>query len=313
MNYWASRGVQGFRLDHTTDADSGMAPNEWRYLVRKVNYYDWVRKGKPSDQHNPIYMAEEFSDQQGMAKVVDAMTDGYIGDMRGGDPKDAAHVQTVLDNGKRFPDRLLVMRALEDHDEHRLFDGTGFDAWTGAGFWGIGLTTRSLPALLMGQEFGERNQLSFRRSDFLRSRFYGNPNHFAQGQDLVTLYGQMIQNRLDPKNHALESGSYAYLPLKNNQPNDPRIFAMMKWWGSDVAFVFHNLWNVGTVEQAFYVPPDVAGQAGIQGGTRYRLVNMLSGAQTGDCLSGDDLKNTVYVKMDGTERLQWLRLELCPT
>lgn len=311
LNYWTSRGVQGFRLDHTTDGDSGMSPNEWRYLMRKVDHYDWVRKGKPQDHHKPLYLAEEFGDQMGMNKVADAMTEGYIGDMRGGAEKNTAHVQRVLDNGKRFNDRTLVLRALETHDEQRLYENSGFNAWTGAGFWGIGATTRAVPMVLMGQEFGERNQLSFRRSEYLRSRFYGTPNHLAQGGDLVNFYGSMIKSRLDGKNHALLSGSQLYLPLKNNEPNDPRLFAMMKWWGNDVAFVFHNLWEQGVVEQAFYIPPDVANQVGIQGGNQYKLVNILSGQQVGPCHSGDDLKTNLYVKMEGGERLLWLRLELC--
>eukprot|EP01098_Paradermamoeba_levis_P015929 TRINITY_DN8360_c0_g1_i1.p1 TRINITY_DN8360_c0_g1~~TRINITY_DN8360_c0_g1_i1.p1 ORF type:complete len:270 (-),score=85.64 TRINITY_DN8360_c0_g1_i1:172-981(-) len=29
MNYWVSRGISGFRLDHTTDPNSGMSADEW--------------------------------------------------------------------------------------------------------------------------------------------------------------------------------------------------------------------------------------------------------------------------------------------
>lgn len=121
----------------------------------------------------------------------------------------------------------------------------------------------------------------------------------------------MIKGRFAAENEALLGDSYAYLPLKNNEPNDPRIFAMIKWSGTNVVFVFNNLWGVGTVEQTFYIPPDIADQAAIQGGHQYRLVNILSGQQEGTCLSGDALKITVYVKMDAVERVQWLRLELC--
>lgn len=311
LNYWVSRGVQGFRLDHATDGDSGMAPNEWRYILRKVNHYDWLRKGKPANHRKPIYMAEEFHDQMGMNQVVDAMTEGYVFNIRQGTVKDARHVQQAIDNHHRFNGRTLVMRALETHDEHRLYEGTGFEEWTGAGFWGAGTTTWSMPMLLMGQEFGERYGLSFRRSDFLRSRFKGHPNHFDKGQDLVNFYGAMIKSRFDPKNRALLSDSYRYLPLKNNEPYDPRLFAVMKWWGTEVVFAFHNLWEQGAVEQAFYIPPDVAATAGIQGSNRYKLVNVMSGQQAGACRTGDELKTDFYVKLEGTERLQWLRLELC--
>jgi hypothetical protein len=205
----------------------------------------------------------------------------------------------------------MVMRALETHDEPRLFDHTGFDEWTGAGFWGVGATAWGVPMMLMGQEFGEKYGLSFRRSDLLRSRFYDTPNHFAKGNELIKFYGDMIKSRHDGRNHALLSNSYKFLPLRNNEPNDPRLFAMMKWWDHDVSFVFHNLWPVGTVEQAFYIPPDVADQTGIQGGNRYKLVNILDGRQVGDCRTGDELKTNFYVKLESHERLQWLRLELC--
>lgn len=311
MNYWVSRGVQGFRLDHTTDHDSGMAPNEWRYLIRKVNHYDWLRKGKPNNHRKPIYMAEEFHDQGGMKHVVDAMTEGYVGDMRGGNPKDTAHVQRVLDNAKRFEGQALVLRTFETHDEHRLYDNTGFNEWTGAGFWGIGLTTWSMPMLLMGQEFGERWQLSFRRSDYLRARFQGAPGFTNHAYDLIDFYGKMIRARFDVKNRALAADAYVYLPLKNNQPNDPRLFAIMKWWGHEVVFGFHNLWQQGVVEQAFYIPPDVANAAAINGDLKYKLVNVLSGQQAGDCRTGHELKTNLYVKLEDHERLQWLRLETC--
>lgn len=312
LNYWVSRGVQGFRLDHATDGDSGMAPNEWRYILRKVNHYDWLRKGKPADHHKPIYMAEEFGDQMGMNQVVDLMTEGYVFNIRQSAEKNTAFVQQALDSGNRFEGHTMVMRALETHDEPRLLTGTGFDEWTGAGFWSLGAETWSVPMLLMGQEFGEKYGLSFRRSDLLRSRFYDNPNHFDKGQDLVNFYGSMIKARFDGKNHALLSTSSKYLPLKNNDANDPRLFAIMKWWGNDVIFAFNNLWEQGTVEQAFYIPPDIADSVGIRGDLKYRLVNILSNAQVGECRTGDELKTDFYVKLETTERLQWLRLELCP-
>jgi hypothetical protein len=89
--------VDGFRLDHTTDADSGIFADEWDYIISKVDYY-------------------------------------------------ACHVERAVANGDRFGGHTYVMTALETHDELRLLQGTGFNLWTGAGFWGIGATTWSTRA-----------------------------------------------------------------------------------------------------------------------------------------------------------------------
>jgi hypothetical protein len=103
-----------------------------------------------------VYLAEEFHEQMEMNKVLDVMTEGYVGDMtgRGGRTKNASSVERVLGNMFRFNDRASVMTGLETHDEKRLTDDTGFNVWTGAGFWGIGAATRSTPMILIGQEFG---------------------------------------------------------------------------------------------------------------------------------------------------------------
>jgi hypothetical protein len=316
LNYWASRGVDGFRLDHTTDPDSGMGPNEWKYLIGKVNYYDWVRKGRPSNPERPIFLAEEFGDQMGMNHVVDVMTDGYVGDIRGGSgaTKDASFVERAIDNGNRFGGHAYVLRALETHDEPRLFENTGFDIWTGAGFWGIGATTRGTPMLLMGQEFGERWGLGFRRSALLPSRFYGSPNHIDQGWDLVGFYHEMITARLDPRNRALLADRYAYLRTRDSGRADPRLFAEVKWSeDGNVVFAFHNLWytSEASVEQSYFIPPDLAAQLSIEDWRHYHLVDAISGFVMTPCQSGADLKWNLYVKLAREERLQWLRLETC--
>ena len=50
------------------------------------------------------------------------------------------------------------MTALETHDEKRLTDGTGFDIWTGAGFWAIGA---SLWVLNLSVSFVVTNAVTF--------------------------------------------------------------------------------------------------------------------------------------------------------
>lgn len=306
MNYWVSRGVDGFRLDHMTEYANGLAPNEWKYITQKVNYYA-ARRG----QARPIYLAEEFHDQQGAAAVVDIMTEGYVGDMAGrnGQIKDTGHVERVLDNMNRFDGKAYVMTALETHDEHRLTEGTGFTMWTGAGFWGIGATTWSTPMIVMGQEFGESWGLGFRRSDYLRARFVGTPNYRDQGDALVDYYGAMTRARAT--NRALYSSNKAYLRTRDGHRADPRIFAEVKWSGDgDVVFAFHNLWEQD-VAQSYYIDGGLADALWIRDERSYRLVDVFSGQQQGGCRSGADLKWDLYVAMDRATRAQWLRLEVC--
>ena len=276
MNYWTSRGVDAFRLDHTTDYNSGLGPNEWKYIFTKNDYYA-AKRGQP----NPVYLAEEFSDEMGMSKVADVMTEGYVGDMcgRNGVTKDAARVNYVVSNMDRFQGHTYVMTALETHDEERLLDGTGFDIWTGAGFWGIGAATRSTPMMLMGQESGEPDQLGFRRSDYLRSRFVGTSEYSAEGATLAAYYKTFITSRLANENRALVAPHYSFLMTKDGNDVDSRIFAMAKWSDDgNVVFVFHNLWEVD-VAQDYYIDDDIAGQMSLSDSLQYRLVDAISGQE----------------------------------
>jgi hypothetical protein len=308
MNYWTSRGVDAFRLDHTTDPDNGLGSNEWTYITNKVDYYASLR-----GQARPVYMAEEFHEQMEMNKVVDAMTEGYVGDMngRGGKTKNTSMVEGVLRSMERFNGRTFTMTALETHDEHRLVDGTGFNMWTGAGFWGIGATTRSMPMIVMGQEFGESWGIGFRRSDFLRARFEGTGNYQPSGEALTDFYRKMNVARLAPENRALLAPNNYFLRSRWTNAADQRIFAQVKWSNdANVIFVFHNLWEQN-VENAYYLPPGLANALQIRDGFQYRLRDVLSGNQMGPCRSGAELKWELYVKMDAGTRLQWARLEVC--
>ena len=308
LNYWTARGVDAFRLDHTTDAVGGMAPNEWRYILSKVVYYA-NRRG----QARPVFLAEEFHDQQGMSEVVDVLTEGYVRDMCGRDgvKKDASHVEWVVSNMDRFNGRAYVMAALETHDEDRLTDETGFDPFTGAGFWGIGATTSSTPMILMGQEIGEPWGLGFRRSDLLRSRFEGTPNAFAQADGLLALYRAMATERLEHDNRALLAPNRATLRARDSGKADARIFAQVKWSDDgNVVFVFHNLWRQA-VAQSYFIPEDLGGELSIDEERSYRLVDVFSEQQLGPCRTGADLKWSLPVEMDAETRMQWLRLETC--
>ncbi len=86
---------------------------------------------------------------------------------------------------------------------------------------------------------------------------------------------------------------------------------MVKWSGDgSVVFVLHNLWEQN-VAQSYYIPQDLADQLWLRSNRSYRLVDILSGEQKGQCHSGADLAWDFYVEMDASTRAQWLRLELC--
>jgi len=211
----------------------------------------------------------------------------------------------------RFDGHAFTMTALETHDEHRLLEGTGFNVWTGAGFWGVGASTRSTPMILMGQELGESSGLGFRKSDFLRSRFVGSSSFNGAGDALVGFYNALITTRLRNENRALLAPNHYYLRSRWNQQTDPRIFAQAKWSDdANVVFVFHNLWEQN-VAQSYFIPPDLAGKLHMDDGRSYKLVDALSGQQKGGCRAGWEMKGDLYVPMDAATRAQWLRLESC--
>jgi hypothetical protein len=146
----------------------------------------------------------------------------------------------------------------------------------------------------------------------LRSRFEGTSQYTADGDRLVDYYRAMIGARLADENRALFSSTYAFLRARDTGRADPRIFAMVKWSGDgNVMFVFHNLWEQ-TVSQSYFIPEDLGRTLNIQDGREYRLVDVLSGQDQGECRSGADLKWDLYVALGSQTRFQWLRLELCP-
>jgi hypothetical protein len=258
-------------------------------------------------------MAEEFHDQHGMDRVVDFMTEGYVFGInaRGGGNKNTPLVENVLRGMERFPNNSFTMTALETHDESRLMEGTGFNHWTGAGFWGIGATTRSTPMILMGQEFGEKWGLGFKRSDFIRSRFEGSNNWFPDGEKLRSYYHRLITGRLAKENRALVSPNYHFLRTKNNANVDDRIFAQVKWSDDlNVVFVFHNLWEQDA-NQTFFIPPAVGDAIAMKDDIKYQMVDIISDKVMGGCRLGKDIKWEFPVLLDRGTRAQWLRLETC--
>lgn len=315
MNYWVSQGVQGFRLDHTSDGDSGIGANFWRYVIAKVNHYDWVRKGRPQSHERPIYLAEEFNHQGPMTGVVDVMIDGFVGDIRGGLVKGSAHVRQKLDADSRFQGKNYVARGLETHDEHRLYHDTGFDPWNGAGFWSAAAASRGMPLLVMGQEIGAHQQLAFRKSTFLASRFVGAGDDFFPQDKLLDLYAGWSAARSDYKNRALAGDNRFYLKSTSGT-YDERIHAQVKWSDDrdqNVVFSFVNLWEKADLSQAYVIPQDIAGKFSLRDDLNYCLIDAVRGGRVGDRRSGYELRTNFYVKLGGGEdnRVQWLRLERC--
>jgi hypothetical protein len=167
LNFWTAQGISGFRLDHATDTANGFSPEVWRYLIAKTRFYAERRGQQP-----PIFLAEEFSDPQGMASVADLLTEGYLFDATArGRSSDGNSVAATLAKTARFGGQARVLTHLENHDELRLTDGTGLDFETGRIRWAAGLATWSTPMLLAGQEWGESERLQFRRSSLLPGRF----------------------------------------------------------------------------------------------------------------------------------------------
>lgn len=308
MNYFVSLGVDGFRMDHSTDSINGFGPNEWRYQRGKVEFY-----AKKRGRTEPlVWLAEEFHDQGGMTPIVEVMTEGFQNCLRAGSiNKDARHVQNCIGNNDRFGGEVLVLSGMENHDEPRSNNQpvTGWNMWTAAGFWATSATSYGVPTILMGEEFGESWQLGFSRSDLLRSRFVGHPNYNPQGDALIQYYTQLVKAR--HQNAPLYDNSHYFMKPNNGQMIDPRIFAIMKWSGTSVVFCFHNLYEVD-VAQAYYIPPEIARQAAIQDNYNYRLFDLISNQYVGSCIRGADLKFAFYVAMPKGTRAQWLRLELCP-
>ena len=314
MNYWSSRGVDGFRLDHTTEPSSGLGFNEWRYITSKVDYYAHKRGQPPL-----MYLAEEFHDQKNMQTVVDAMIEGYFWDIKGhkAPHKDASWAEWVLSNMHRFGDNALVVTEVESHDDGRVTNGSGYSVQVGAGMWGMGATTRSLPMLLMGQEFGETSALAFRKSDFMSSRFPSTDTYNHAADDLIDYYHSMITARLDPKNRALRGKYTEYLRIRGSSLSDPRIYAAIRWTADvdengdpSVVLVFHNL-VTDAVEATYWLNPEVTKKIKLDPALTYKFVDATTSATSDACRLGSDIASNVHISMAADQRSRWLRIERC--
>ena len=307
MNYWVSQGVDGFRLDHATDDFGGMSGEEWRYLIEKVSWYAEQR-----GQQRPVFLAEEFHRQQEMSPVVDAMTEGFLFDMNGrnGSIKNAGYVERVLENANRFSFNTYIKAGLENHDELRLVDGTGFSPWTGMGFWALGAASWTMPMMLMGQEFGESQRLAFKRSAYLPGRFVGTSSYREDGDQLIAAYRQFIDARLEPENAALLQTGRRFLRTHTGGQADTLV-AFVRW-GDDATpmLVVHNLWESESSAR-FVVPPDLAAGIGMTACDEWRAVDTFTGAVLVPCMAGTEWTRSVPIRMPWNRRAAWARMEMC--
>ena len=304
VNYWASRGVDGFRLDHATDWLSGMSAQEWRYITEKVEYYAALR-GDPA----PVWLAEEFHSQDAMSEVADILTEGYLfGITSRAGPMGVADVHRTLDSVYRFASGAHVLTHLENHDELRLSDGTPWDVWTGAGVWALGASARSVPMLLVGQEWGEPRRLEFRRPHVLLGRFDGTVSS-QEAQDLTQFYREHIALRAQLT--ALRSaGRRTLLSYDGLGPGDLAV-ATLRWAGDgEVVLTVNNLWPLD-VSGDWVIPPDLRAGLGIEPCEEVRFRNARTDSVIVPCTEAALLADGFRFWLPSNDRVRWAVMERC--
>jgi len=307
LNYWVSRGVGGFRLDHATDPYSGLSAEDWSYILEKVSFYAELRS-----QPRPLILSEEFHNQASMIPYSDAMTEGFLFDLAGRDGriKDGPYVERVLDGAHRFGFETMVMGALENHDELRLVEGTGFDVWTGWGFWSIAAHAWTMPMLLMGQEFGQPYRLDFKRSHLLHGRFEGTDAYREDGDALVDAYRTVIARRNATYGRALRGTGRRFLRSPRGDRPEGGV-AMIRWGEEGVPLlVVHNLWASPLIQE-LVLPADIAGGLGMRACGVYRLVDVDTHASIVPCQTAHQWMRGFVVRMGAGDRMLIGRMESC--
>lgn len=287
LNFWTAQGISGFRLDHATETANGLSPEVWRYLIAKTRFYAERRGQQP-----PIFLAEEFANPDGMAEVADLLTEGYLfGATARGGGLDGNALGAVLARTARFSGRVRVLTHLENHDELRLTDGTGLTFETGRARWSAGLSVWSAPMLLVGQEWGESERLHFRKSSLLPGRF--DPERMAGWQQRVASYRDLILHWRSEEGQLLRARPMRAIPAMTAS----QLLLLAKWNGQgEGLLVLHNL-TTSTAAGQFSLPPDVAGQLGLDSCARYRLVTTSRDRELLSCRSASDLVGGVTLLM----------------
>lgn len=308
LNYWSSRGVAGYRLDHATDEQSGIDAETWRYVLAKLDFYAALRGQEPA-----LVLGEEFFRPQTLVGVADMLTEGYLFDMAGrnGVNKTPAYVEQVLAKTERFGFGATVMAALENHDELRLVEGTGFTPETGASFWALGVSSFATPMLLVGQELGQPTRLEFKRSHLLSARFEGGAVHRGPDTSLTDFYRTIIAFRSGDQGAALRGLGRRMLRRPDGEPLE-QIVAMLRWDDQgQVLLAAHNLW-LNSAAATVAIPVDLA--AGVLGGdpcARLRLVDRLSGREVASCRDAAAFTAGFPILMSAETAVVWASFEPC--
>ncbi|MFT4704383.1 MAG: hypothetical protein ACI81R_002088 [Bradymonadia bacterium] len=302
MNYWVSRGVRGFRLDHATDGVSGLSPETWRYILAKTNHYAALRGQEP-----PLILAEEFHDPYGMADVADMLTEGYLfGMLSRGGFRDVGQARSVVSRTSQYGYRANVMTSLETHDELRLTQESGLSPETGLAWWSIGAAVWSTPMILAGQEYGERERLSFRRSHFMPGRF---SEDWGDAEErLIDGYAEAIRLRTSQAGEALRSPGQRWLI---SSPPASVSLGQLKWTvAGDVWIVTHAL-DGGDQVVSWQIPGEVVAGLGLDTCGSVRFVDVLTGGTVASCRSLEEWRTGVRVRTPGWPGWQAARLERC--
>jgi len=301
LNYWTAQGFSGFRLDHATESANGLSSEVWRYLIAKTRFYAERRGQRP-----PIFLAEEFSNPDALASVADLLTEGYLFDATArGRSSEGNSMALTLAKTARFGGQARVLTHLENHDELRLTDGTGRDFDTGRIRWAAGLAVWSAPMLLTGQEWGESERLHFRRSSLLPGRF--DAAAMTDWRTRVASYRDYITHWHSPAGALLRSR--AMRTITSTTPT--QLLLVAKWDGSgEGLLLLHNLQRQ-TASGQFALPPDVAGQLGLESCARYRLVTVARDRELLSCRPASDLARAFTLLMPAGEERWLARFEPC--
>lgn len=305
LNYWVSRGVLGFRLDHSTDYYSGLGAEDWSYIIAKVRFYAELR-----GQSSPVFLAEEFHNQQDMNPVADMMTEGFLFDLAGrfAAQKNAAHVVRVLQNMGRFEFDTLVLAHLENHDELRLVTDTGFDPYNGRTFWAAGASVWSTPMLLMGQEFGEGERLEFRRAHYLPARFEGSPTYRDDADTILDGYRRIIRQRLEDS--VMAGRGQRFVTAAPDSPTD-NVVALARFDETgEIRLVLLNLWSESSLAR-FVFPRELFDGAGISPCDEVRFVDTLGGGTVIPCTTAEELVEGFGYWADWQRRVIWSEMHVC--
>ncbi|QHS57970.1 alpha-amylase [Mucilaginibacter sp. 14171R-50] len=268
LNYWANKGVDGFRCDVAE-----MVPVEfWSWVIPQV------KKTHPSlifigEAYNPAayeqyltvgkfdYLYDKVGLYDGLKRLIKNEPSADVKDIR----------QSLQDQTDHLGDHML--RFLENHDEERI---------ASAGF--AGRAELALPAMVVsatlsggpvmlyfGQEVGEpgKGVEGFGGEDNRTTIFdyWGVPNHqqwmnngafdgkhlSAAGRTLRAYYKRLLN--IATQSNAIVSGKVCEVPI--NSGADNRMFAFIRYTAKQRLLIVANFDRAHTLDTAIEIPADI--------------------------------------------------------